>query len=175
MDLVLLYDGGAHDRMVWIDLMPRAGLPLGVRARLFADDQPMFAIGGAHILLDAMAEGRADQLPIGAPEAIEALLGRVRKASRIRLMTEGRSLGDVSAEGASAVLLWIANGKAAWAGKRPDPTGPGRSGSGFSAPTEAAGDSASSRRPGREARGGFGRAGGCPGAPSAGLVRAPER
>lgn len=107
MDLVLLRDGGAHDRVVWIDLMPRAGLPLGVRARLFADDQPMFPIGDAHILLDAIAEGRADQLRISAPEAIEALLGALRKASRIRLVAEGRSLGDVSAEGASAVLLWI--------------------------------------------------------------------
>ncbi|GIX33283.1 MAG: hypothetical protein KatS3mg125_1239 [Lysobacterales bacterium] len=107
MDLVLLRDGGAHDRVVWIDLMPRAGLPLDLHARLFADDHPLFPIGDAHILLDAIAEGRADQLRITASEEIEALLGALRKASRIRLVAEGRSLGDASAEGASAVLLWI--------------------------------------------------------------------
>lgn len=107
MDLVLLRGGGSLEPVAWIDLGPREGLPLEVSARLFADERELFPLGDAHLLVDAIAEGRADQLRITRPEEIATLLSALRSASRIRIVASGRVVGESSAVGASAALLWI--------------------------------------------------------------------
>ncbi|MDW8479839.1 MAG: DUF1176 domain-containing protein [Xanthomonadales bacterium] len=107
MRLTLLRGGGPREEVAWIDLFPEEGVPVEGSAILFADEEPLLSLGAAHMPVDGIAEGRADLLRITGREELERLLAALRRARRLVLVSGGRPLGEVSAEGASAVFLWI--------------------------------------------------------------------